>query len=166
MQKHQKDRVFVVGVGMTRFIKPGRDSNPDYPDMAKQATNRALRDSGIPFKEVECAAIGYVYGDSTCGQRALYEVGMTGIPVYNVNNNCSTGSTAIQIAQKLIEGGVHQCALALGFEKMEKGSLQLKWPDRASPLDKILLTQMEIVKEQSKAPFAPQIFGNAANEHM
>lgn len=74
---------------------------------------------------VEMAAIGYVYGDSTCGQRALYEVGMTGIPIYNVNNNCSTGSTALQLAQKLIEGGAYECAMALGFEKMEKGIILL-----------------------------------------
>lgn len=76
------------------------------------------------------AAVGYVYGDSTCGQRAVYEVGMTGIPIYNVNNNCSTGSSALHLAQQFITGGLYDCALALGFEKMEKGSLTLKFPDR------------------------------------
>ena len=68
------------------------------------------------------AAIGYVYGDSTCGQRALYEVGMSGIPIYNVNNNCSTGSTALHLAHGFIKGKQYECVLALGFEKMEKGS--------------------------------------------
>lgn len=64
----KKERVFVVGVGMTKFMKPS-ENNPDYPQMAKQAVNRALRDCGINFKAVEMAAVGYVYGDSTCGQR-------------------------------------------------------------------------------------------------
>lgn len=81
-------------------------------------------------------AVGYVYGESTCGQRALYEVGITGIPVYNVNNNCSTGSTALFIAKQFIEGGVSDCVLALGFEKMERGSLGVKYNDRTNPLDK------------------------------
>ena len=53
-----------------------------------------------------------------CGQRAVYEIGLTGIPVYNVNNNCSTGSTALFLAKQLVEGGMSECVLALGFEKM------------------------------------------------
>jgi sterol carrier protein 2 len=80
--------------------------------------------------------VGYVYGDSTCGQRALYEIGVTGIPVYNVNNNCSTGSSALFIAKQLVEGGISECALALGFEKMERGSLASKFTDRTNPMDK------------------------------
>lgn len=83
---------------MTKFIRPGRDENPDYPEMGAQAIRRALRDAGISYKDVEQAACGYVFGDSTSGQRVLYEVGMTGIPVYNVNNNCATGSTALYMA--------------------------------------------------------------------
>ena len=55
---------------------------------------------------------------------------MTGIPVYNVNNNCSTGSSALHMATNFLKGGLYECALALGFEKMEKGSLNMKYPDR------------------------------------
>ena len=87
-------KVFVVGNGMTRFYKPGKHSY-DYPDLAKIAINRALRDAAIPFEKVELAYCGYVYGDATCGQRAVYGVGMTGIPIINVNNQCCTGSTAL-----------------------------------------------------------------------
>ena len=61
-------RVFVVGVGMTPFMKP-REDNPDYPDLAKLAINRALKDAGVNYKQVEAAIVGYVYGDSTCGNR-------------------------------------------------------------------------------------------------
>ncbi|CAK84980.1 unnamed protein product (macronuclear) [Paramecium tetraurelia] len=159
-------RVFVIGVGMTKFIKPGKDDNPDYPIMAAQATRRALHDSGLTFKDVKMAAVGYVYGDSTCGQRAVYEVGMTGIPIYNVNNNCSTGSSALHLAQQFITGGLYDCALALGFEKMEKGSLTLKFPDRTQPVDKLINYTDEWSTEKSKGPWAPKIFGNAGVEHM
>jgi len=69
-----------------------------YPDFAREAITKALQDAGIKYEEVQQAVAGYVYGDSTCGQRAIYEVGMTGIPVYNVNNNCSTGSSALYLA--------------------------------------------------------------------
>src|SRR3981081_2895803 len=91
---------------------------------------------GIAYAEIEQACVGYVYGESTCGQRADYQLGLTGIPVYNVNNNCSTGSTALFMAKQFIEGGLADCVLALGFEKMEKGSLMAKYMDRTQPMDK------------------------------
>jgi len=128
-------KVFVVGVGMTKFEKPGSKSW-DYPDMAKEAGEKALADAGIPYAQVEQAVVGYCYGDSTCGQRAVYQLGLTGIPVYNVNNNCSTGSTALFMGKQLVSGGIADCILALGFEKMEKGSLGVKFNDRTNPLDK------------------------------
>lgn len=122
---------------MTPFLKPS-DSNPDYPEMAKVAINRALDDAGCPYKDVEAAIVGYVYGDSTCGQRAVYEVGMTGVPIYNVNNNCATGSSALHLGKNLIAGGVYSMVLAAGFEKMERGSLGMKFPDRTNPIQKFV----------------------------
>uniref|UniRef100_A0A8C2UZT2 Sterol carrier protein 2 n=1 Tax=Chinchilla lanigera TaxID=34839 RepID=A0A8C2UZT2_CHILA len=109
------------------FVKPGGANSRDYPDLAKEAGQKALADAQIPYSAVEQACVGYVYGESTSGQRAIYHsLGLTGIPVINVNNNCSTGSTALFMARQLIQGGLANCTLALGFEKMEKGSLQLK----------------------------------------
>ncbi|XP_076828977.1 sterol carrier protein 2 [Brachyhypopomus gauderio] len=159
------NRVFVVGVGMTKFDKPGaRDG--DYPDMAKEAGEKALADAGVPYSAVEQACVGYVYGDSTCGQRAIYHsLGLTGIPIINVNNNCSTGSTALFMARQLIQGGLADCVLALGFEKMERGSLSSKYMDRTNPMDK----HMEVMINRygiAAAPAAPQMFGNAGKEHM
>ncbi|XP_039297803.1 non-specific lipid-transfer protein [Nilaparvata lugens] len=121
-----KPRVFVVGVGMTKFEKPGRRDDFDYPQMAQEAVVKALEDAKLPIGSVEQACIGYVYGDSTCGQRAIYQLGMNGIPMYNVNNNCATGSTALILAKQLVETGNSHCVLALGFEKMERGSLMSK----------------------------------------
>jgi acetyl-CoA acetyltransferase len=157
-------KVYVVGVGMTKFEKPGSKAW-DYPDMAKEAGEKALADAGIQYDLVEQACVGYCYGDSTCGQRAVYTLGLTGIPIYNVNNNCSTGSTALYMAKQFIEGGLADCVLALGFEKMEKGSLGVKFNDRTNPMDQQFMLMNEL-RGVGAAPVAPQFFGNAGREHM
>jgi acetyl-CoA acyltransferase len=157
-------RTFVIGVGMTKFEKPG-SKDWDYPDMAKESGTKALTDAGIPYDDVEQAYVGYCYGDSTCGQRAVYGLGLTGIPVINVNNNCSTGSTALFMARQAIKGGLADCVLALGFEKMEKGSLGVKYTDRTNPIDKHAMAMFEL-REPEASPPAPQMFGNAGREHM
>jgi len=134
MSKTKGNRVFVVGVGMTKFEKPGRREGWDYPQMAKESGTKALADAGIDYTEVEQGFVGYCSGDSTSGQRALYELGMTGIPIVNVNNNCSTGSTALYLAAQAIRGGLADCVMALGFEKMQPGALAIGADDRESPL--------------------------------
>jgi acetyl-CoA acetyltransferase len=158
------ERVFVIGVGMTKFEKPGgRDW--DYPDMAREAGQAALADAGIQYADVQSAVVGYCYGDSTCGQTALYEIGLSGIPIINVNNNCSTGSSALYTARQFIRGGLYDCALALGFEKMQRGSLKGVWTDRTPPL-KPMIKAMWSRRGRSEAPIAPQMFGNAGREYM
>ena len=157
-------KVFVVGVGMTKFEKPGA-RNWDYPDMAKEAGDKALADAGIPYDQIEQVAVGYCYGDSTCGQRAVYQLGLTGVPIYNVNNNCATGSTALFMVKQFVESGIADCAMALGFEKMEKGSLGVKFQDRTNPMDK-QFELMVSLRGFAAAPPAPQFFGNAGREHM
>ena len=155
-------RVNVVGVGMTKFAKPG--ASDDYHVMASQAGKAALTDAGVDYKLVEQAYAGYVYGDSTCGQRAAYEIGLTGIPVFNVNNNCSTGSTALMLGKQAIEGGVAECVLVLGFEKMEKGALGSKFNDRTNPLE-FHVNVMNDVQGFTSAPPAAQMFGGAGREY-
>ena len=156
-------KVYVIGVGMTKFEKPA-SKDWDYPDMAREAGTRALEDAGIAFDDLEQAAVGYCYGDSTCGERAFYELGHSGIPIYNVNNNCSTGSTALFMAKQFVEGGLADCTMALGFEKMEKGSLGIKYTDRTIALDKHMKVMVD-TRGVAKAPVAPQMFGNAGIEH-
>ncbi|MGW4132299.1 lipid-transfer protein [Amycolatopsis japonica] len=158
------NKVYVVGVGMTKFEKPGRREGWDYPQMAKESGTNALADAGISFDEVRQAYVGYVYGESTSGQRAVYELGMTGIPVVNVNNNCSTGSTALYLAAEAIRGGRVDCALALGFEKMQPGSLGSTYDDREQPMGKHLQALAEI--SEVLFPPAPWMFGAAGREHM
>lgn len=155
-------RVNVIGVGMNKFSKPG--ASPEYNEMAKEAIQLALNDAGIKYEDIEQAYVGYVYGDSTCGQRAVYEAGLTGIPVVNVNNNCSTGSTALYLARQAIEGGLAECVLAVGFEKMEKGALGSKFTDRLNPLDKHVEVMINL-QGFEPAPAAAQLFGGAGREH-
>ncbi|MDT4943058.1 MAG: acetyl-CoA acyltransferase [Pseudonocardiales bacterium] len=158
------NRVFVVGVGMTKFEKPGSREGWDYPQMAEEAGNKALADAGIRYDEVEQGYVGYVYGESTAGQRALYELGMSGLPVVNVNNNCSTGSTALYLAAQAVRGGLADCTLALGFEKMQPGSLTSTYADREQPMMKHLLALAEL--HEFAMPPAPYMFGAAGREHM
>jgi len=157
------DRALIAGVGMIPFVKPG--ANEPYPVMACQATHLALADAGLLYDQVQHAYVGYVYGDSTCGQRALYEVGMTGIPVFNVNNNCSTGSTALYLARQAVEAGVVDCALALGFEQMVSGALGYAFPDRPAPLERFT-HEAETAYPDQKAPMAIQLFGGAGLEYQ
>jgi acetyl-CoA acetyltransferase len=158
------NRTYVVGVGMTKFDKPGTKEG-DYPQWAREAGEKALADAGIHYGDIEQAYAGYVYGDSTYGQRAVYELGLTGIPVVNVNNNCSTGSSALFLARQAVRGGLVDCALAIGFEKMEMGSLGMKYTDRTPAMDKHLARMIEIRQAES-SPMAPQMFGNAGRDHM
>jgi sterol carrier protein 2 len=155
-------RVNVVGVGMTKFAKPG--ASDDYHVMAAQAGKAALADASVDYKLIEQAYAGYVYGDSTCGQRAVYELGLSGIPVFNVNNNCSTGSTALMLGKQAIEGGIAECVLVVGFEKMEKGALGSKFNDRTNPLE-FHVNVMNEVQGFTSAPPAAQMFGGAGREY-
>jgi acetyl-CoA acetyltransferase len=160
------NRTFVVGVGMTKFEKPGvRDW--DYPDMARESGSKALADAGIDYSRVQRAFVGFCYGESCSGQRAIYELGLSGIPIVNVNNNCSTGSTALFLAREAVRGGNADCALALGFEKMERGSLAIdgKYADRAIPTGRHA-EAMTSGRELEPAPISPVMFGVAGREHM
>lgn len=157
-------KVYIVGVGMTKFYKP-RPETPDYPELAKEAILKAIEDCKVEVSEIQQAYVGYVYGDSTCGQRAIYEVAMLGIPIFNVNNNCATGATALYLAKEAIESGKSDCILALGFEKMEPGSLSRKFKDRTYPLDK----HVKILQEMSgvhKMATSVQLFNAAGLEYM
>ncbi|EON24175.1 lipid-transfer protein [Nocardioides sp. CF8] len=156
-------KVFVVGVGMTKFEKPGA-REWDYPDMAREAGTKALQDAGIDYGQVQQAYVGYVYGESTSGQRAVYELGMSGIPIVNVNNNCSTGSTALYLGAQAIRGRTADCVLALGFEKMLPGSLGSVYDDREQPMMRHLLALAEL--HEFAMPPAPYMFGAAGAEHM
>ncbi|MFQ6573879.1 lipid-transfer protein [Pseudomonas sp. UM16] len=159
------ENVLVVGVGMIPFSKPG--TSPTYVQMGAEAVRRALADAGIGYELVQEAYAGYVYGDSTCGQTVLYEVGMTGIPVVNVNNNCSTGSTALYLARKAIESGSADCVLAVGFEQMQAGPLKSHWDDRPPTRERFLPILRGLTADVgSEMAQALRTFGGAGREYM
>ena len=158
-----KERVYVAGVGMIPFAKPG--ASETYDVMGATAAAEALADAGFAYSDVEQAYVGYVYGDSTAGQKALYRVGMTGIPICNVNNNCSTGSSALFLARQAVESGVADCALALGFEQMMPGAIVTHFNDRPTPFDEFNRATDELVGAPD-VPLAIRYFGGAGRAHM
>jgi sterol carrier protein 2 len=155
--------VHVAGVGMIPFVKPG--ASAPYPVMGAEATGLALADAGVSYDMIQQAYVGYVYGDSTCGQRALYQVGMSGIPIINVNNNCSTGSTALFMARQAIASGALDCVLALGFEQMKPGALGAVFTDRPSAFDAFDAAANQLV-DAPGVPLALRYFGGAGLSHM
>lgn len=157
-------KVFVAGAGMIPFKKPG--TSDTYDVMGATATRQALEDAGVRYEDVQQAYVGYVYGDSTSGQKALYHVGMSGIPVINVNNNCATGSSALFLARQAVASGAVDCALALGFEYMGPGALKSAWTDRASALERALDLTDELVGKADGLSNAIRQFAGAGQAHM
>jgi len=155
-------QALVVGVGMIPFAKPG--ASESYDVMGAKAATAALNDAGIGYDKIQQAYVGYVYGDSTAGQSALYPVGLSGIPIINVNNNCSTGSTALFLARQAVASGVVDCALALGFEQMPPGALGAFFPDRKPTLE-MHAAAMNRAQGLAEAPPAAQFFGGAGREY-
>jgi acetyl-CoA acetyltransferase len=155
--------VMVTGVGMIPFTKPG--ASKPYDEMGAEVTTLALRDAGLEYGQVQQAAVGYVFGESTSGQAALYRVGLSGIPVFNVNNNCSTGSSALFLARQWVASGAVECALALGFEQMQPGALKAIWEDRVSPFRRFDALCDEI-NPYPQVPLALRYFGGAGKEYM
>ncbi|MFC9494126.1 lipid-transfer protein [Streptomyces sp. NPDC056982] len=160
-------KAYIVGVGMTRFEKP-ESRDWQYWDMAKEAGTKALDDAGVSYEDVEQVPVGYCFQASTAGQRAVYELGLTGVPVYNVNNNCATGSSALMLARQFVEGGINDCVLALGFEKMQRGALG-GGADGGDFKTSPVARHYGIMAAKHGFEMSPptaQIFGDAAREHM
>ena len=157
-------KTFIAGVGMIPFKKPGTSAH--YDEMGALAVRQALADAGLAYSDVQQAYAGYVYGDSTCGQKALYHVGMTGIPVVNVNNNCATGSTALFLARQAVMSGAVDCALAVGFEEMNPGALKSAFPDRPGALERANKLVEELVGRPDLPSNAIRQFAGAGQAHM
>ncbi|KAK0674405.1 putative non-specific lipid-transfer protein [Cercophora samala] len=163
MAPKPKAPVYVLGVGMTKFIKPR--GKVDYTELGYEAGIKALLDAGITYDDVDNGVACFCYGDSTSGQRVFYQFGMTQIPIVNVNNNCSTGSTGLYMGRTLIASGASDCTMVVGWEKMMPGSLGSHWNDRENPIGTTYV-MMAQTRGLTKAPGAPQIFGNAGREYM
>ncbi|KAH9985760.1 thiolase-like protein [Russula vinacea] len=168
----ERERVFIVGVGCTAFTKPRGERQTSEVRSSLLGTSlspimRIVHASGITYDAIEAAFVGYVYGASTCGQAALYQLGLTGIPITNVNNNCSTGSAALFHAATLVRAGEARCALALGFERMAPGALRDSWPDRPNPISPLLAAAARAAPDVNLGALPmPRVFGAAAAEYF
>jgi sterol carrier protein 2 len=168
------ESVYIAGVGMTPFLSPKKSAtsakNPegDYFDLAVAAGVKALLDAGITFDEVDQGVGCYVFGDSACGQRVFYNLGMTGIPIYNVHNYCSSGSSGIYMANQFIKAGTADCVLVIGFDKMYPGALPQIYKDRENPLARILEQSKRFIPADQKesAGWTPQLYANAQKEYL
>jgi sterol carrier protein 2 len=148
---------------MTAFVKPSEKA--DYPELGFEAGVKAMLDAQINYDDVDNGIACYVYGDSTCGQRVFYQFGMTQIPIYNVNNNCSTGSTGLNLARRFISHGTSNCVLVVGFEKMSAAGISASFKDRADPVGTTTMMMKE-TRGLTNAPNTAQIFGNAGREYI
>ncbi|WAR24814.1 NLTP-like protein [Mya arenaria] len=165
-------RVFVVGVGLTKFERP-LTKQWDYPDMGREAGTAALKDAGLTYDQIKSVVASYCYGEPTSGQRAVYELGLSGVPIYNVNNNCSSGSTALMMARRLVQSGMEDCVMALGFEKMERG-LSERYTDKTSPVKRHMDHMVDIgakpgliqPRMNSMTSDVVKLYAYAAREYM
>ena len=157
-------KAIVAGVGMVPFAKPG--ASESYPMLGARAAKAALDDARVDYQSVNQVYAGYVHGDSCSGQAAVYHVGLTSVPVINVNNNCATGSTALFLARQAVASGAAECVLALGFEQMARGALGVHFQDRPDPSQRLLDTMQHIQGTDAEAPIAAQLFGGAGRMHM
>lgn len=157
-------RVLVAGIGMVPFTKPSAGAT--YDTMGAAAAEAALDDAGLAYEHVGQVYAGYVYGDSTAGQRVVYQLGMTRVPVLNVNNNCASGSSALWLARQAVASGATECALAVGFEQMPPGALTAKWNDRPAPLSAFKTALEDVWVVDPALPMTPQYFAAAAQEYL
>ena len=110
--------VFVAGTGTIRF---GRYPELLLEDFALDAVREAVAESAIDGRAVNLAVFGNSNGGRVAGQRVLRELGMTGMPIINVENACAGGGTAVHVGWMAIASGLHDVALVVGMEKMEMG---------------------------------------------
>ena len=163
MAPQQAIPAYVLGVGMTQFIKPRQTR--DYPELGFEAGMKAMLDAQINYDDVETGIACYCFGDSCSGQRVFYQFGLTSIPIYNTNNACATGSTGLYLARTLIKNGAVDCVLVVGFEQMYPGSIKSRWTDRPSPQG-LMRRMSEDMHGKHNSPPNAQYFANAGKEYM
>ncbi|CAK7200322.1 hypothetical protein SEUCBS139899_003013 [Sporothrix eucalyptigena] len=164
MSGNNNINAYVLGVGMTKFIKPR--GLREYPEMGYEAGIKAMLDAQINYDDVEHGVACFAYGDSTSGQRIFYQFGMTAIPIVNTANACATGSVGLYLARTLVKSGNADCVLVVGVEKMKPGSLKSVWDDRPSSSGVFKAKMSEVSGLDPNSPLTAQYFGNAGREYM
>jgi acetyl-CoA acetyltransferase len=124
-----KREVAIAGIGLTRFCK--YEANRDYWDYGSEAIVGALKDADMELRDLQAAFCGTAYGDTGAGHRAIGEIGMSGIPIVNVENACSSGSSAFRLAYQAIATEQYDTVLAVGIDRIPpQGFLPSSfWPE-------------------------------------
>ena len=142
--------VYVTGIGMTAF---GRHEGKQVTELGQAAVKAALADAGLDYSAIEIAYCGHVMQGLTAGQKVLYGVGMTGIPIFNVENACASGTSALRSAAIAVGFGIAKVALAVGFEGMGRGAIPTGGDQRLEAL------------ARDGAPAMPSMFANLFRLH-
>lgn len=161
--KKPQQNAYVLGVGLTKFIKPRQTRS--YVEMGFEAGAKAMLDAQITYDDVELGVACFCFGPTCSGQRVFYQFGMTGIPVYNTNNACATGSTGLHMARTMIRAGAADCILVIGFEQMQSGPIKGGFSDRPAPMG-LSSKMMEEQFGKHDSPPNAQYFANAGREYM
>lgn len=161
--KKPQQNAYVLGVGLTEFIKPRQTRS--YVEMGFEAGAKAMLDAQITYDDVELGVACFCFGPTCSGQRVFYQFGMTGIPVYNTNNACATGSTGLHMARTMIRAGAADCVLVIGFEQMQSGPIKGGFSDRPAPMG-LSAAMMQEQYGKHDSPVNAQYFANAGREYM
>jgi acetyl-CoA acetyltransferase len=125
--------VFVAGIGMTKFdVYDGQKGRPakEFYDLGSEAILQALKDAGMEWKDIQEAFCGSVYSGTACGHQTIEKIGMTGIPIVNIENACSSGSSAFRLAYQAVSADLYDVVIAVGFEVSPRGFLKsTSWPE-------------------------------------
>jgi len=115
--------VVIAGVGLHPF---GRFPEKPLEELARRAILEALQDAGVSYRQIQAAYFGHVYYyGMSVGEAVLRGLGLTGIPVFNVENACSSSSTAFEMAFWAVASGVYDLVLTFGAEKVPRGPVSV-----------------------------------------
>ncbi|MBW2029630.1 MAG: thiolase family protein [Deltaproteobacteria bacterium] len=112
--------VVVAGIGLVPWR---RYEDQEIYDFGSEAVLNALKDADMEWRDIQAAFCGSVYQGTCSGHQVLKEIGLSGIPIVNVENACSSGASAVRLAYQSVAAEIHDVALAVGFEKMPRGPI-------------------------------------------
>jgi acetyl-CoA acetyltransferase len=118
--------VVIAGVGLHPF---GRFEGVSTTDMGVHAVRAALREAGVGRGGFQAAFCGTAYGGVATGHKVLSRLGLTGMPIVDIEAGCASGGAALQLAAGAIRGGQYDTVLVFGTEKMPKGIIRSSFFD-------------------------------------
>lgn len=130
--------VVIIGGGLHKF---GRFPDKTFVDLGSEAAVQSLEEAGVEWRNIQVAIYSHVFDQMPSpGERVLRELGLSGLPIINVENACSAGHTAVWLAHKLISAGVYDIAIVVGTEKMPRGAVAVSqiFPERLLGTDMMM----------------------------